>query len=181
MARIADKHGLTNPYREFGHKRLVKRGRKRKYILGSPSKKRKRASYKKVQKKSVQKETIQNQTVDWRSINYCENVEIAVTNSTHPRKGMRICSKLCLGWGVVCVFIFLLGSLFADGQDSMEYLFLGEGLFVLVIGLMFNALSKTEKGNPDIYGIKKYVFVIICIVIAYIFMFGSLGISGGLK
>lgn len=36
MARIADKHGLTNRYREAGSKRLVKRGRPRKYLFGSP-------------------------------------------------------------------------------------------------------------------------------------------------
>ena len=34
MSRIADKHGLTNQYRESGSKRLVKRGRPRKYLLG---------------------------------------------------------------------------------------------------------------------------------------------------
>ena len=35
MARIADKHGLTNKYREPGRKRVVKRGRPRKYLTGS--------------------------------------------------------------------------------------------------------------------------------------------------
>lgn len=35
MARIADKHGLTNKYREPGMKRVVKRGRPRKYITSS--------------------------------------------------------------------------------------------------------------------------------------------------
>jgi hypothetical protein len=45
MARIADKHGLTNKYRPVGSgKRVVKRGRPRKYLFGPPSKKRK--SYK---------------------------------------------------------------------------------------------------------------------------------------
>jgi hypothetical protein len=38
MARIADKHGLTNPYREKGYKRHIKRGRPRKYLLGAPKK-----------------------------------------------------------------------------------------------------------------------------------------------
>ena len=92
MTRIADKHGLTNPYREFGHKRLVKRGRKRKYILGSPSKKRKRASYKKVQKKSVQKETIQNQTVDWSSVNDFEDAEKIVKSC--PNCGSQYIEKV---------------------------------------------------------------------------------------
>ena len=40
MARIADKHGLTNVYRPYGSKRLVKRGRPRKYLFGAPSRKR---------------------------------------------------------------------------------------------------------------------------------------------
>ena len=43
MARIADKHGLTNGYRPTGLKRVVKRGRPRKYLFGAPS--RKRRSY----------------------------------------------------------------------------------------------------------------------------------------
>ena len=41
MAPIADEHGLTNPYREKGHKRHLKRGRPRKYLFGPPPRKRK--------------------------------------------------------------------------------------------------------------------------------------------
>ena len=42
MARIADKHGLTNKYRPIGSgKRVVRRGRPRKYLFGPPSRKRK--------------------------------------------------------------------------------------------------------------------------------------------
>ena len=33
MARISDKHGLTNPYREKGHKRYVRRGRPKKHLF----------------------------------------------------------------------------------------------------------------------------------------------------
>jgi hypothetical protein len=43
MARIADKHGLTNKYRPPGFKRMVKRGRPRTYFLGS-SKSRRRST-----------------------------------------------------------------------------------------------------------------------------------------
>ena len=40
MARIADKHGLTNKYRTSGMgKRVVRRGRSRKYLFGSPRRK----------------------------------------------------------------------------------------------------------------------------------------------
>ena len=72
----------------------------------------------------------------------------------------------------------------AGSQEEMT-VGLGEGLFVLVLGLMFAALAKTEKGNPYIYlggkSIKKYVFVILCIVIAYILFIGTIGITGGLN
>ena len=48
---------------------------------------------------------------------------------------------------------------------------------------MFGALAKTEKGNKyiSIWGkdIKKSVFVIMCIVIAYALFIGAMGITGG--
>ena len=45
MARIADKHGLTNKYRQVGTgKRVVRRGRPRKYLLGSPKRYSRRKS-----------------------------------------------------------------------------------------------------------------------------------------
>ena len=47
MARIADKHGLTNKYRPLGQgKRVVKRGRPRKYLLGPPPRRRSRMTKK---------------------------------------------------------------------------------------------------------------------------------------
>lgn len=48
MARIADKHGLTNKYRPMGTgKRVVRRGRPRKYLFGAPKRRssRKTTSY----------------------------------------------------------------------------------------------------------------------------------------
>lgn len=46
MARIADKHGLTNKYRQMGTgKRVVRRGRPRKYIFGAPTRKRSTTYY----------------------------------------------------------------------------------------------------------------------------------------
>ena len=47
MSRIADKHGLTNKYRPMGSKRLVKRGRPRKYLFGysKPKSKRRKKVY----------------------------------------------------------------------------------------------------------------------------------------
>ena len=52
MARIADKHGLTNKYRSSGTKRVVKRGRPRKYLFGSP----KRSSPTRYTSRSLSKE-----------------------------------------------------------------------------------------------------------------------------
>ena len=110
---------------------------------------------------------------------------IVVTNTNRPRKGMRIWSKICIGWSVICGLMFLLMTAIGNEQDAMTFtaMFLGEGLFVLVLGLMLGALSKTEKGNPYISfmgkGIKKYVFVILCIVVAYALLFAVMGVTGG--
>ena len=56
MARIADKHGLTNRYRPAGQKRVVKRGRPRKYLFGPP----KRKTY----KKQTTKKTVAAQPIN---------------------------------------------------------------------------------------------------------------------
>lgn len=111
---------------------------------------------------------------------------IGVANTNHPRKGMRIWSKICIGWSMVCLLMLLLERAFGDGEDAtFAGMFLGESLFVLVLGLMFGALSKTEKGNPYMTlcgkNIKKRVFVILCIVIAYVLFIGMMGITGGLN
>lgn len=46
MARIADKHGLTNRYRQVGTgKRVVKRGRPRKHLLGSSPRRKSHKSF----------------------------------------------------------------------------------------------------------------------------------------
>lgn len=46
MSRMADKHGLTNKYREKGIKRVVKRGRPRKHLFGSGSQSGKKSTKK---------------------------------------------------------------------------------------------------------------------------------------
>ena len=108
---------------------------------------------------------------------------IIVANTNRPRKGMRIWSKICLGWSVLCFILFIGGVI--SGESTLVTVGIGEGLFVLVLGLMFSALSKTEKGNPymTLCGktIKKWVFVILCIVIAYVFFIGAMGVTGGLN
>lgn len=46
MSRIADKHGLTNKYRQAGMgKRLVRRGRPRKYLFGPPKRSKRSTTY----------------------------------------------------------------------------------------------------------------------------------------
>ena len=108
---------------------------------------------------------------------------IIVANTNRPRKGMRIWSKICLGWSALCFILFIGGVI--SGESTLVTVGIGEGLFVLVLGLMFSALSKTEKGNPYMTlcgkSIKKWVFVILCIVIAYVFFIGAMGVTGGLN
>ena len=59
MARIADKHGLTNKYRPIGlGKRVVKRGRPRKYLFGPPSRRHKKITHKKITHPKITSETI---------------------------------------------------------------------------------------------------------------------------
>lgn len=114
---------------------------------------------------------------------YADEYSIAVTNTYRSRKGMKIWSKICIGWSVLCFLIFI-GGLFSNSQDLIM-VGLGEGLFVLVLGLMFGMLSKTEKGNPYMTlagkSIKKWVFVILCIIIACVFFIGAMGATGGLN
>ena len=100
--------------------------------------------------------------------------------SNRPRKGMKIWSRICLVWSVLCFSIF--GAGFASSDQEIMTVGLGEGLFVFVLGLMFGALAKTEKGDPYIFFLgkrmKKYLFVILCIVIAYIFFLGAIKATG---
>lgn len=109
------------------------------------------------------------------------------TNAGSPRKSMRILSKICMGWSVICVLMLLLMFIGDDEQDAMTYtgMFLGEGFFVFVLGLMFGTLAKTKKGDSYIHlggrSIKKVLFVIVCIVIAYVLFIGTMGITGGLN
>lgn len=63
MSKIADKHGLTNKYRPVGMgKRVVKRGRPRKHLLGLPLKKNKH--YKTPKNNSIFGEDIDTQQLD---------------------------------------------------------------------------------------------------------------------
>jgi len=117
---------------------------------------------------------------------------IAITSSNPPqkgtkvlRKGMRILSRLCIGWSVICILLLLI--MIGDEQNRLAYVgvFIGIGLFSLVFGLMFDTLSKSERYAPYMFlgrkAIKKSVFIIMCIVIAYVLFFGTIGVTGGLS
>lgn len=113
---------------------------------------------------------------------------ITVTkNSNRPRKGMLIWSKICISWSIICGLMLLLtrGISNEQGETMGVEVFLGEGIFVLVLGLMFAALAKTEKGNPYMYilgkKVKKFVFVILCIIIAYALFLPIIGLTSGLQ
>ena len=105
---------------------------------------------------------------------------IVATNTSHPRKGMRIWAKICFVWSVLC-FCFFVGGVVAN-QRMMMGIGLGEGAFVLVLGIMLRILSETEKGNPYFtlcgISIKKSVFVLMCIVIAYALLGVAMNITG---
>lgn len=107
--------------------------------------------------------------------------------AAHPRKWMRLWFRICIAWSILCFFISLIALIASDSPLSKQMMLcgLGEGLFVLVLGLMFGALSKTDKWDPDItvFGVymKKYIFVLICIAIAYAFFLGTLLPSGVLS
>lgn len=97
--------------------------------------------------------------------------------NTH-RKGMTIWSKICLGWSIICLILLVVGLISA--AEDMIMVALVEGISFFILGLMFVVLSKSEKGSRyiDLFGknIKKHVFVIICIVIAYTFVCVAMGL-----
>lgn len=105
----------------------------------------------------------------------------------HPRRGMKIWSNICIGWSIVCSLVYIILKAFGSEYEMIDFagVALGEGFFVLVIGIMLRLLSKTQKENPYIYfgeiKIRKPAFVIICVLIAYALLFGVMSITGGLN
>lgn len=116
---------------------------------------------------------------------------VVITNeppqrSTQVRRtGMKILSRLCLGWSIICVLLLLLMLGVKENRPEYFAIIFGEGLFTLILGLMFGALSKTKKHNPYMFlgmkSVKKSTFVITCIVIAYALFLGTIGIAIGLS
>jgi hypothetical protein len=78
-----------------------------------------------------------------------------------PRKGMKILALAC---GVFAIIYALISIITEPFMLSMT-------AFFGVLALMFFVLSKSPKGNPHLLGkqkgLKKSVFVIICVVLAF--------------
>ncbi|MBS5145249.1 MAG: hypothetical protein KHY89_07015 [Butyricicoccus pullicaecorum] len=87
------------------------------------------------------------------------------------RKGMRI-------WMIVCIVFaglyMLIGTMYGEAGMAV-----GMGGFFAILAAMFFILAKSPKGNPYILnrqsGLKKKIFVLICVVIAYVVV--GIGIS----
>lgn len=109
--------------------------------------------------KSVEIENFENfLECDNDSLNSDESICI-LDETKSKRPVMRVLSKICFGWSVICVL-------------TGEFLLIGEALFFVVLGLMFRLLSQTERKTKYINflgkDIRKYIFVILSIVIACI-------------
>lgn len=105
-------------------------------------------------------------------------VQQCIEKSTEPRNGMRIWANICYGWSVLC-FIMSTHTVFTDKQAAI--VMVGGGLFGLVFGVMFRILEKTSKWTPFVTlcgkSMKKTGFIIVCIVIAYMFLLGAASIA----
>lgn len=100
MARISDKHGLTNRYREAGiGKRTVRRGRPRIYLLGTPKKRsRKKTSYRSnIYNNAYQKTNVTN-------------------SSTTTAVGCAF--AILIGFVAFIIFIIILGTSIGTGNIS---------------------------------------------------------------
>lgn len=97
------------------------------------------------------------------------NIILNECSKAGGRRKMRITSNICTGWSVVCLMILVFGIV--DKNQEMIMMGLSEGLFVLVFGMMFGRLAKSEKNESyvTICGVKiqKVMFVFISIVLAF--------------
>ncbi len=82
-------------------------------------------------------------------------------HSVKPRRGMKILSIIC------CVFAIL----YVPMSIIVGPFMLSMTAFFCILALMFFVLSKSPKDNPHILGkqkgLKKSVFVIICVILAF--------------
>lgn len=93
-----------------------------------------------------------------------ENTTPQQNMPTKPRKGMKTLSIICFVFAVIYALMSL-----------METFMLAMTVFFVIMGVMFKVLSKSPKGNAYILGkpsgIKKSVFVLVCVVLAFV-LFG---------
>lgn len=82
-------------------------------------------------------------------------------HSGKPRKGMKILSIICCVFAVLYVPMSIIVGPFMLSMTA----------FFCILALMFFVLSKSPKNNPYILGkqkgLKKSVFVIICVIFAF--------------
>ena len=76
-----------------------------------------------------------------------DEYSIVVTNTNRPRTGMRIWSKICFGWSVLCFVMSIGGAIF--GESAMVTIGIGEGLFVSVLSLMFRSVYKELHADRE--------------------------------
>lgn len=97
-------------------------------------------------------------------VNKCKQPQQAQTPVHTLRKSMKI-------WMIVCIVFAGLYALIGAVIKEMS-MAVGMGGFYAVLAAMFFVLAKSPKGNPFILGkqagLKKSVFVLICVVVAFV-------------
>ena len=90
------------------------------------------------------------------------------TNIKCRRAGMRAWACICYGWSVICFIIAMCGM--SENDRELIGTGVGEGIFSIVLGIMFSVVARSPKGNPcvKLFGksMPKTLFVILCVAIA---------------
>ena len=103
------------------------------------------------------------------------------TEKKKTRKVMRFFSYVSFFWTGVCFLIAIIAKI--TNSSEMTFGFLGEGLFIGTLGVMFSMLSKTEKTSSTImvfkWRLKKPSFVLLSIACAYALFIICIFLMGG--
>ena len=106
------------------------------------------------------------ESVHTASVNNYHNESSVKNNAPTNRKGMKVGMTICFVFGAIYALISL-----------AEPAIFGMTLFCAILGIMFLCLSKTPKDSVYMFGkdkgIKKSVFVLACIIVAFV-SFGAL-------
>ena len=105
-----------------------------------------------------------NTDVTSDKVNKCKQPQQAQTPVNTLRKSMKI-------WMIVCIVFaglyVLIGAVIKEASMAVA-----AGGFFAVLAVMFFVLAKSPKGNPFIFGnqtgLKKSVFVLICVLVAFV-------------